>query len=142
MAVEIARRCVPYTPVWKPLNEMNISLVTTTGVRLNSQEPYNDEGDERFYLVPGDVNVSDLTVNYATPANYDFSDSLKDLNVVFPLERLRELKAEGIIGGVANKHIVSMGYTMKLKKIYEETVPAIAKELERSNTDAVILTAG
>ncbi len=140
--MEISRRCVPYTPMFKTLDKMNFSLVTTAGVRLTSQEPYNEEGDERFYVVPGNVEVSDLTVNYATPANYDFSDSLKDINVVFPIERLRELKEAGIIGGVANKHIVTMGYTMRLKRVYEEIVPAIARELERSNTDAVILTAG
>jgi D-proline reductase (dithiol) PrdB len=121
---------------------MNISIVTTAGIRLKTQEPYNDEGDERFYVIPGDAQVDDLTVNYASPANYDFSDSLKDINVVFPIERLQELAEAGVIGGVAKKHIATMGYTMRLKKVYEETVPAIAKELERSNTDGVILTAG
>jgi D-proline reductase (dithiol) PrdB len=140
--MEISRRCVPYTPVFKPLNGMKISLVTTTGVRLKTQEAYDDGGDERFYVVPGDVKTEDLTVNYASPANYNFQDTLKDINVSFPIDRLRELAAEGLIGGIANKHIVSMGYTMKLKKVYEETVPAIARELERSNTDGVILTAG
>lgn len=140
--MELSRRCVPYTPLFKPLNKMNFSIVTTAGIRLTSQEPYNDEGDERFYVVPGDVNVADLTINYASPANYDFSDSLKDVNVVFPIDRLRELAAAGVIGGVAKKHIGLMGYTMRLKKMYEETVPAIAKEIERSNTDGVILTAG
>lgn len=140
--MELSRRCVPYTPLFKSLNKMNFSIVSTAGVRLTSQEPYNDEGDERFYIVPGDTNTEDLTVNYASPANYDFSDSLKDINVVFPMDRLRELVAAGVIGGVAKKHITLMGYTMRLKKIYEETVPAIARELERSNTDGVILTAG
>ncbi len=140
--MEVSRRCVPYTPLFKSLDKMNFSIVTTAGVRLNTQEPYNDEGDERFYVIPGDVKKDDLTINYASPANYDFSDSLKDVNIVFPIDRLRELAEAGVIGGVAKKHIGLMGYTMRLKKIYEETVPAIAKELERSNTDGVILTAG
>ncbi len=140
--MELSRRCVPYTPLFKSLDKMNISIVTTAGVRLNSQEPYNDEGDERFYVIPGDTTVDDLTINYASPANYDFSDSLKDINIVFPIDRLRELAQAGVIAGVAKKHISLMGYTMRLKKIYEETVPAIAKELERSNTNGVILTAG
>lgn len=140
--MELSRRCVPYTPVFKALEKMNFSIVTTAGIRLQTQEPYNDEGDERFYVIPGDVQAADLTINYASPANYDFSDSLQDVNIVFPIDRLRELAAEGVIGGVAKKHIGLMGYTMRLKKVYEETVPAIAKELERSNTDGVILTAG
>jgi D-proline reductase (dithiol) PrdB len=128
--------------MWKQLSQMKISLVTTAGVRRISDEEYNDEGDERFYVLPADIKTEDLTVNYASPAGYDFSDTLQDINVMFPIDRLRELAEEGLIGGVANKQIVSMGYTMKLKKVYEETVPAIAKEFERSNTDAVILTAG
>lgn len=140
--MELSRRCVPYTPLFKPLEKMNVSIITTAGVRLTTQEPYNEEGDERFYVIPGDTQTADLTVNYAIPANYDFSDSLKDVNVVFPLDRLRELAAAGLIGGVAKKHIATMGYTMRLKKVYDETVPAIAREIERSNTDGVILTAG
>jgi D-proline reductase (dithiol) PrdB len=140
--MDLSRRCVPYTPMWKELNKMKIALVTTGGVRRITDEAYNDEGDERFYVLPADVNVADLTVNYAAPAGYDFADTLEDVNVMFPIERLRELAEEGFIGGVAAKHIVSMGYTMKLKKVYEETVPAIAREFERSNADAVILTAG
>ncbi len=142
LEMDMSRRCVPYTPVWKPLNQMTFALVTTAGVRLTTQEPYNEEGDERFYIIPGEVKAEELTVNYAPPANYDFSDSLKDINVVFPIDRLRELQAEGLIGGVATKHIGMMGYTMRLKKVYDETVPQIARALERSNADGVILTAG
>jgi len=51
--MELSRRCVPYTPLFKSLDKMNISIVTTAGVRLHSQEPYNDEGDERFMLLAG-----------------------------------------------------------------------------------------
>jgi D-proline reductase (dithiol) PrdB len=142
MAMEMSRRCVPYTPVTKALNEMNVALVSTAGVRLKSQEPYNDEGDERFYVIPGDVKTEDLTVNYASPANYNFAPSLEDVNVVFPIDRLRELKEEGLIGGVANKHLVMMGYTMLLKKVYDEVVWQMARELNRSTTDAVVLTGG
>lgn len=142
ISMDLSRRCVPYTPMWKQLSQMKIALVTSAGVRRVTDEPYNDEGDERFYVLPGDINVADLTVNYASPANYDFSDTLKDINVMFPIDRLRELQQAGVIGGIARKHIVTMGYTMRLKKVYEETVPAIAKEIERSDADAVILTAG
>jgi len=56
---------------------------------------------------------------------------------------LRDLAAEGFIGGVAREHVGYMGYTMQLKQMYEQTAPAIAEEMDkRSRADAVILTGG
>jgi len=118
---------------------MKIALVSTAGVYLKSQEPYNLESDESFRLFPGDFASADLAFAHE---HYDHSDADQDPNVMYPIDRLRELATEGIIGGVANKHIGMMGYSMKLKQVYEETVPAIAKEINRSNADAVLLTAG
>lgn len=137
--MEMSRRSVPYTPLSKPLNQMKFALVTTAGVHLKSQEPFDLEGDESFRVIPGDVQASDLMV---THPQYDHSDADKDINCVFPIDRLRELVQAGVIGGVANKHLGYMGYSMKLKKVYDETVPGMARELERSSADAVILTAG
>ena len=137
--MDVSRRCVPYTPLWKPLNQMKIALVSTAGVYMKGQDPYVLEGDESFRVFPGDVKSEDLLF---THDHYDHSDADKDPNVMFPVDRLRELAAQGIIGGLANKHIGMMGYTMKLKVVYEETVPALAKEIDRSNADAVLLTAG
>jgi D-proline reductase (dithiol) PrdB len=137
--MEMSRRSVPFTPLWKPLNQMKFALVSTAGVHLKDQEPFNKEGDESFRVFPGDVQTVDLVF---THEHYDHSDADKDPNVMFPIDRLRELAEQGIIGGVASKHIGMMGYSMKLKQVYEETVPAIAREIERSNADAVLLTAG
>lgn len=137
--MEMSRRSVPYTPLWKPLNGMKFALVTTAGVHLKSQEPFNLEGDESYRLLPGDMQAADLMV---THPSYDHADADQDINCVFPIDRLRELVTAGVIGGVANKHIGYMGYSNRLKKVYEETVPAMARELERSNADGVILTAG
>ena len=35
---------------------------------------------------------------------YDRRDAGEDLNLVFPLQRLRELEAEGVVGRVAEEH--------------------------------------
>jgi D-proline reductase (dithiol) PrdB len=137
--MDISRRCVPYTPMWKSLSQMKIALVSTAGIHLKSQEPYNAESDESFRILTGDFTAADLAI---THGHYDHSEADIDPNVMFPIDRLRELAAEGFIGGVANKHVAMMGYSMKLKQVYEETLPAIAKEINRSNADAVILTAG
>ncbi len=69
-------------------------------------------------------------------------DADADINCVFPLDRLRELAAEGVIGGVADKHLGFMGYTQQLRDLYEHAAPEMAKVIERSRADAVLLTAG
>jgi D-proline reductase (dithiol) PrdB len=60
---------------------------------------------------------------------------------MFPLERARELAAEGFIGGVNDKHF-SLGYAQDLRTIYERVAPEIAEMLYQSSTDVVALTAG
>jgi D-proline reductase (dithiol) PrdB len=138
-----SRKCVPFTPFDRDLLKSNIAIVTAGGVHLRDQEQFNirDElGDLTYRTIPPDVDVKDLMV---THHHYDHSDADQDINVVFPVEVLRDLEAEGFIGGIAKKHIGYMGYTMQLKAMYEGTAPEIANEIDRgSRADAVVLTGG
>lgn len=72
---------------------------------------------------------------------YDQSFAERDVNCVFPIDRLRELAAAGEIGGVSSNHI-ALGYSLNVRGLNEQTAPAVADEIERSDTDAVLLTAG
>src|SRR3712207_5597458 len=93
-----------------------------------------------FRSIPRDVEASQLMV---THHHYDHADADEDINVVFPVDVLRDLAGEGFVGGVAQKHVGYMGYTMQLKAMYEGTAPEIANEIDRgSRADAVILTGG
>lgn len=141
--MELSRKAIPYTPVQTELSNMTIMLVSTAGVHLKSDEPFNTEGDTTFRVLPGDLNSADLTVTHGAPKeHYNTDEPKKDINCMFPIDRLRELAEQGVIGGVAEKHLSMMGYAMKLRQIQEETVPAMAKEVLRSKADAVLLTAG
>jgi D-proline reductase (dithiol) PrdB len=139
----LSRKCVPYTPLDRDLAKCSIALVTAAGVHRVDQEPFNiadDLGDLTFRAIGGDAAISDLMV---THHHYDHSDANRDINVVFPLELLRELATEGLIGQVAREHVGYMGYTMQLKLMYEQTAPAIAEYIDKKGkADAVILTGG
>ena len=139
----ISRKCVPFTPFDGELKRATVALITAGGVHLKDQEPFNiaDElGDLSFRIIQPDVDASELMV---THHHYDHRDADRDINVVFPIDILRELKAEGVIGDVARKHIGYMGYTMQLKAMYEGTAPQIANEIDRgSRADIVVLTGG
>jgi D-proline reductase (dithiol) PrdB len=139
----ISRKCVPFTPLERELSRATVVLVTAAGVHRKDQEPFNiadDLGDLTFRTINGDAAMSDLMV---THHHYDHSDADRDINVVFPLELLRGLQTEGLIGEVAKEHVGYMGYTMQLKKMYDETAPQIAEYVDRkAKADAVVLTGG
>ena len=142
-SMSISRKCVPFTPFERELSKSTIAIVTAGGVHLKDQEPFNiaDElGDLGYRVIPSDVDASQLMV---THHHYKHSDADQDINVVFPIDVLRDLKEEGFIGGVARKHVGYMGYTQWLKAMYESTAPQIADEIDKgSHADAVVLTGG
>ncbi len=141
--MQLNRKCVPFTPLDRDLSKATVALVTAAGVHRKDQEPFNiaDElGDLTFRIIGGDDKNDELMV---THHHYDHTDADHDINVVFPLELLHELKAEGFIGDVAREHIGYMGYTMRLKQMYEETAPAIAEHInKKSRADVIVLTGG
>jgi D-proline reductase (dithiol) PrdB len=79
-----------WTPVTKPLETMRIALVTACGVHMRSQERFIVSGDSSYREIPGDVKSEHLMV---THGGYDNSDANKDINCMFPIDRLRELAA-------------------------------------------------
>jgi D-proline reductase (dithiol) PrdB len=137
--MSMSKRCIPYTPRTLDLSNSIFALVSTAGVHLKEQEPYNVEGDNTWRLIPGDVQASQLIV---THEHYDHRDADQDINCVFPIDRLREFAAEGIIGGVSDTHLGFMGFSLQLRDLYERAAPEMAKIMLRSQADAVILTAG
>jgi D-proline reductase (dithiol) PrdB len=141
--MSFSRKCVPFTPFEGELARSTVALVTAAGVHLKDQEPFNiaDElGDLGYRILPEDVNSSDLMV---THHHYDHSDADEDINVVFPIDVLRDLQKDGFIRDVARKHVGYMGYTMQLKAMYEGTAREIANEIDKgSKADVVVLTGG
>jgi D-proline reductase (dithiol) PrdB len=128
-----------WTPVTKPLKEMTIALATAAGVHLKSDKRFNLAGDFTYRLIPGDAPTSEMMVSHG---GYDNGDVNKDINCMFPLDRLRELAAEGFIKAVAPTHVGFMGGGGNQDKFKNETGPAIAKILKDEGVDAVVLTAG
>jgi D-proline reductase (dithiol) PrdB len=138
--LSISRRCVPYTPFEKDLATAIVALVSATGVYGADQEPFptEDPGDTTYRVIPGSSAASSLRIAHH---HYAHSEADADPNIVFPIDSLRELAAEGVIAGVAESHY-SYGFTTKLKELYETTFPELADKVERSKTKLVLLTAG
>ena len=136
--LELSRYCVPFTPFRGKLEEASVCLVTTASVRHKDDTAFNTEGDSTFRKILGEYNAADLRYD---DAHYDHACVDKDLNCVFPIDRLRELATEQRIGGVAPEHF-SMGFSQSLREIRATTLPAIAREVDRVRPDVVLLTGG
>jgi D-proline reductase (dithiol) PrdB len=138
--LNIARKCVPFTPFDRTLATAIVTLVSATGVYAPGQEPFptEDPGDVTYRVIDGATETASLRIAHH---HYDHSEADADPNIVFPLDTLRELAAEGFIAGVNDKHY-SYGFTTRLKELYEKTFPEIADKIERSKTRLVLLTAG
>jgi len=136
--VRISRKCIPYTPYRKELSEATLAIVSMAGIYLSSQEPFNLADDTSYRVIPGDARMGDLRIAHE---HYDHTDADRDPNIMFPLERARELAAEGFIAGVNDKHY-SFGYAQDLRAIYDRVAPEVAEALYQSSTDIVLLTAG
>lgn len=132
----------PWAALFRDLNECRIGLVTTAGVHLRSQTPYDmedREGDPTFREVPSNSPLSELMI---THNYYDHQDADQDINVVLPTDRLRELESEGIIRGVAPRHFSFMGHILgrHIDTLVTQTGPEAAKMLKRDGADIVFLT--
>jgi D-proline reductase (dithiol) PrdB len=138
--LNIARRCVPFTPFDKELATATVALVSATGVYGDGQEafPTEDPGDVSYRVIEAATPTSSLRIAHH---HYDHSEADADPNIVFPLDTLRELASEGFIAAVNDRHY-SYGFTTRLRELYEQTFPEIADKIEKSKTKLVLLTAG
>jgi D-proline reductase (dithiol) PrdB len=135
---------IPWTPVKKPLAESTVAIITTAGVHLKDQKPFNmhdKNGDPSFREIDGTTPVRDLMI---THDYYDHTDAGKDINIVFPIERLQEFASEGIIGKMADAHYTFMGHILgpHIYTLLEVSAPEVAARLKKKEVDYVLLMPG
>lgn len=118
-----------------PLRGRRLAIVSTAGLHRRSDPPYVGlSGDYR--VIPGDVTADDLVMSHIS-ANFDRSGFQQDWNVVFPLERLRELAARDEIGSVAGFHYSFMGASDPAQM--EPAAREMAELMHRDGVEGVLL---
>ena len=131
-----------WVPLNKPLSECTVALVTTGGVHKKSQEPYDvmkADGDWSLREIASDTPTGDLMI---THTHYNHMDADRDVNVVFPIERLPELRDQGVIGDVAETHFGMMGWVPNPTVTVRDTVPDIVAKAKSEGVDIALLTPG
>lgn len=128
-----------WTPVTKEIKDMTVALATAAGVHHKEDKRFNLAGDFTWRKVYTSMPSNELMVSHG---GYDNGDVNKDINCMFPIDRLIELEAEGFIKKVADVHAGFMGGGGNQEKFKNETGPAIAQMFIEQGVDAVLLTAG
>jgi D-proline reductase (dithiol) PrdB len=133
---------VPWTPARKPLNQSRVCLITTAGVHLIGDTPFNmtdGDGDPTYRVIPAAARQQELTI---THNYYDHRDADHDLNIVFPLDRARELAVAGYLGGLTSKHYSFMGHIdgRHIEALQQDVLAALLRSLIAETPDFVFLT--
>ncbi|MGC9325470.1 MAG: glycine/sarcosine/betaine reductase selenoprotein B family protein [Desulfomonilia bacterium] len=135
---------IPWTPVKKSCEDSIVALVTTAGVHLKSQRPFNMDdpnGDPTFRELGSDVSQDQVMI---THDYYDHTDADADMNIVFPVTRLTELAREGFINKVCEVNFSFMGHIdgPHIYTLMNVSAPEIALRLKEAGADCVLLTPG
>ena len=117
------------------LKDARVAIISTAGIHRTSDAKFAG-GSTDYRLIPGDLDFAELTMSHVS-INFDRSGFQQDPNVVFPLERLRELEASGEIHSVASWHYSFMGATDPSRM--NETAPQVARLLKEDGVTAAIL---
>jgi D-proline reductase (dithiol) PrdB len=132
---------VPWTPLSKPLAACRVALVSSAGFVLQGQEPFDEKergGDPSFREIPSDAKVETLVDTHRSES-FDHSAMLRDPNLAFPIDRIRELEAAGRIGSVNRRHLSCMGSLTATGRLVAETAPRAARLLVEDGVDVALL---
>ncbi len=127
------------TPLAKPLNECKLALVTTGGLHLKTDIPFDTkfiEGDCSYRILPNNVKHEDIMVTHES-YNHEFIN--EDLNCVFPIDRMREFVQEGKIKSLSEEHYSFMGHIYETGPLIENS-KKIGERLKELGVDIAFLT--
>ncbi len=126
-----------FHPLGKPLSEARVAIVTSAALHRPSDEMFT-QGDTSYRRL--DRSDRDLVLGHWSP-NFDRSGFRLDLNVVYPIDRIEELEAQGVIGSVAPHHYSFAGNQPDtVSEIRLDSGPACAASMIADDVDVVLLT--
>ena len=132
-----ATEAPPWTPLAKPLSECRVGMMTTAGTYVARQEAYFYKDDTSHRPIPSNTPVENLRFSHLTE-NY-LPDARRDPNCAFPIEPLRQLVDEGVIGGLADNFFSCMGAVYSKRRVDEEVAPAIYEAFAKEGVDVAYL---
>jgi D-proline reductase (dithiol) PrdB len=135
---------IPWAPLAKPLGECRVALVSTAGLALHGDTPFDQEGERRdpwwgdpsYRVLPRGTRTGNVRSYHL---HIDASIAERDLECLMPLARLAELESAGVVGAGAPSHYSFMGYILKPKELLERSTPAMIERMKAEGVDVALL---
>jgi D-proline reductase (dithiol) PrdB len=139
------RGVIPWTPLAAPLNRSVLALVTSAGISLKSDPPFDMErekreplwGDRSYREIPRGTTARDIDVNHL---HINTGYILEDINVMLPLARMVEFEQEGIIGRLAQTAYSFYGFQWQNDDFIGQAIAPMAERMRSEGVGAVLLT--
>ena len=136
---------IPWTPLSKPLEEATVALVTSAGISMKADPPFDMErerkeptwGDRSFRTIPKEATEDDINANHL---HINTEYILQDMNVMLPLARMAEFEQGGLIGRQAPTAYSFYGFQWQSTEFLTEAIEPMSKQMQEEGVDAVILT--
>lgn len=124
----------PWVPA-KPLSQSRIAILSSAALHPRWEKTF-PAGTAEFRQLPASLAPADILMSHVS-INFDRAGFQRDINVAYPIDRLRDLAADGTIGAVADTHYAVMGSTDPATMA--ETADGIVGQLKQEQVDAVLL---
>ena len=125
-----------FTPA-PPLSKSRIALVTTAGLHVHGDRVFDMTSTE-YRAIARETVAGDIVMSH-TSVNFDRAGFAEDVNVVFPIDRFRELEESGAIGSMADVHYSFMGAYHEPAD-FAPSARELATLLHGDGVDSVFLT--
>ena len=120
----------------KPLADAKVALVASGGIYHAGQVAFHHKDDTSYRRIATDVATSELRTSHFA---YDMTDARVDPNVVFPIDALRSMVHDGVIGSLTTHALTFMGGIYSQRRLREELIPALSDEIAAMQPDVVLL---
>jgi D-proline reductase (dithiol) PrdB len=128
----------PFVRPARALGASRLAIVTTAGLHLRADRPFTP-GDQSYRVIPSDAPTVDIVQSH-TSIGFDRVPTMRDVNISFPIDRLRELCARGELGGLATSFYSFMGAQREVARIEAETGPEVARRLAAEGVGLALVT--
>lgn len=128
----------PVTELPVPVARARVAVVTSAGLNLRSQEPFRRE-DPGFRVLPVGTPDAEIVQSHSS-IGFDRTAAARDLNVSYPVDRLRELVEQGAIGELAPRFVSFMGAQPDPEAALADSAEEAADLLLADGVDVVVLT--
>jgi len=128
----------PFVRPGKPLAACRLAIVTTAGVHLRGDRPFTP-GDQTYRVIPSGASAVGIVQSH-TSIGFDRVPTMRDINISFPIDRLRELVARGELGGLGPSFYSFMGAQREVVRIETQGGPEVARRLTAEGVDLALIT--